>query len=101
MIEQIENDFTKNKSLVENGLSNINEFSDESMNSENSSEIDSLNDQTKIDNVSDVIINSSKAKDRNQDQDAFIGDKPTMQESIVEEKNPEVIDVQKDDVNGK
>ena len=101
MIEQIENDFTKNKSLVENGLSNINEFSDESMNSENSSEIDSLNDQTKIDNVSDVIINSSKAKDRYQDQDAFIGDKPTMQESIVEEKNTEVIDVQKDDVNGK
>ena len=86
---------TLNNSLVENGSIKINEFS------HNSSEIDPLIHQIRVDNVSDAIINNTEEKEGYQDQDTFIGDQPTMPELTAEENYPEVIDEQKDNVNGK
>ena len=86
---------TSNKSLVENGSLNINELS------HNSSEIDPLIHQIRVENVSDAIINNTEEKERYQDQDTFIGDTPTMPELTAEENYPKVIDEQKDNVNGK
>ena len=92
---------TSNNSLVENGSLNINEFSVESVHSHNSSEIDPLIHQIRVDNVSDAAINNTKEKEGYQDQDTFIGDQPTMPELTAEENYPKVIDEQKDNVNGK